>query len=139
MISTKRSALAAFATAAILIGSQVYAQQTGKVPASPRPADPTANLPSDTGSQTTLPSGAVTGAGQPQGTTRQRDVGAPGGLETRARREARGSATGATGAATATGATAAGAEGRVPMAAPAGTDRGEAAPQRMRRAKQSKG
>lgn len=55
----------------------------------PRPADATANLPSDTGSQTTLPSGAVTGAGQPQGRTVQPDVGAPGGLERRARAEER--------------------------------------------------
>ena len=55
----------------------------------PRPRDSTLNLPSDSGSQTTLPSGAVTGAGQPQGTTRQPDVGAPGGLERRARTDAR--------------------------------------------------
>jgi hypothetical protein len=57
-----------------------------------RPSDATANLPSDTGSQTTLQSGAVTGAGQPQGTTMQPDVGEPGGLERQARREERASA-----------------------------------------------
>jgi hypothetical protein len=56
-----------------------------------RPADPTANLPSDSGSHTTLPSGAVTGAGHPQGTGVQPDVGAPGGLERRARQEERAS------------------------------------------------
>ncbi len=54
-----------------------------------RPADSTANLPSDSGSQTTLPTGAVIGAGQPQGTGVQPDIGAPGGLERRARREER--------------------------------------------------
>lgn len=79
-------------------------------PNTARPADATANLPSDSGSQTTLPSGAVTGAGQPQGTTVQRDVGAPGGLEPRARAEERAVAataapapTGATGTDAATG------------------------------------
>ena len=32
-----------------------------------RPADATANKPSESGAQTTTPKGAVTGAGQPQG------------------------------------------------------------------------
>jgi hypothetical protein len=64
-------------------------QANASIPA--RPADSTAVLPSDSGSQTTLPSGAVTGAGQPQGLARQPDVGNPGGLETRARAEARAS------------------------------------------------
>ena len=32
-----------------------------------RPSDPTANKPSASGAQTTTPSGAVTGAGHPQG------------------------------------------------------------------------
>ena len=50
-----------------------------------RPRDSTVNLPSDTGSQTTTPAGAATGAGQPQGMTRQPDVGSAGGLEKRAR------------------------------------------------------
>lgn len=50
-----------------------------------RPRNPTKNLPSDSGSQTTTPSGAVTGAGHAHGTIRQPDVGAPGGLEPRAR------------------------------------------------------
>lgn len=59
------------------------------IPAEARPRDATANLPSDTGSQTALPTGAVTGAGQPQGTTMQADVGAPGGLERRARTQER--------------------------------------------------
>ena len=77
------------AAAAFIAGTAIAQQpsapqaQGSGVPA--RPANPTANLPSDTGSQTTLPSGAVTGAGQPPGTTRQPDRGAPGGLETRAR------------------------------------------------------
>ena len=105
------SLLGALAAAAILISVPAHAQQSGAA-TSPRPADPTANLPSATGSQTTLPSGAVTGAGQPQGTVKQPNVGAPGGLEERARREARtGASTKATGR-TATGATgAAGATG----------------------------
>lgn len=93
------SALITIAAAAVFATASAHAQQSGT--ASPRPADPTANLPSASGSQTTLPSGAVTGAGQPQGTVKQPDVGAPGGLEERARREARtGGSTGATGSAT---------------------------------------
>ncbi len=32
-----------------------------------RPSDPTANKPSESGAQTNMPSGAATGAGQPQG------------------------------------------------------------------------
>ena len=130
-MSRTHSALAAFAAAAILVGTQVHAQQTGNVPGSPRPANPAANLPSDTGSQTTLPSGAVTGAGQPQGTTRQPDVGSPGGLETRARRDARGAG--------ATGATAAGAEGRVPAAAPGDASGAEGGAARKRAPRRSKG
>ena len=95
---------------------------------SARPRNPAANLPSDTGSQTTNPSGAVTGAGQPQGTTIQRDVGSPGGLERRARRDARGA--GGTGAAggTAGAGTTDGGEGT------SGTQR-----QRTRAARASKG
>lgn len=55
----------------------------------PRPEDPTANLPSDSGAQSELPSGAVTGAGHAHGTIRHPDLGAPGGLEERARAQAR--------------------------------------------------
>lgn len=55
----------------------------------PRPEDPTANLPSDSGAHTELPSGAVTGAGLAHGTIPQPDLGMPGGLEERARAEAR--------------------------------------------------
>jgi len=51
----------------------------------PRPEDPTANLPSAAGSQSELPSGAVTGAGHAYGTVVQPDLGKPGGLEERAR------------------------------------------------------
>ena len=105
------------ATASMALSA--HAQQSGTGPqgqpgaTSPRPANTTKNLPSDTGSQTTLPSGAVTGAGQPQGTGRQPDVGAPGGLERRARAADRATTTdaerrapqaGATGAEPATGA-----------------------------------
>jgi hypothetical protein len=75
-------------TAALAAVAPAHAQQSKPSAAAPRPANPEANLPSDTGSQTTLPSGAVTGAGQPQGTTPQPDYGRPGGLEERARREA---------------------------------------------------
>jgi hypothetical protein len=70
---------------------QPEVQANAGIPA--RPADSTAVLPSDSGSQTTLPTGAVTGAGQPQGLAVQPDVGNPGGLETRARTEARASTT----------------------------------------------
>lgn len=91
-----RSALVALAWAAAMLASgQVSAQQqtdsTAAVPARDpaRPMDPTANLPSDSGSHTTLPTGAVTGAGLPEGTGRQPDIGAPGGLEPRARALAR--------------------------------------------------
>jgi hypothetical protein len=90
-----RSALMCLAWAAVVVASsQVSAQQTdppaavlARDPA--RPADPTANLPSDSGSHTTLPSGAVTGAGLPEGTGKQPDIGEPGGLEPRARALAR--------------------------------------------------
>lgn len=91
-----RSALMAFAWAAVVLASsQVSAQQQTESSAavlerdSARPADSTANLPSDSGSHTTLPSGAVTGAGLPEGTGKQPDVGKPGGLEPRARALAR--------------------------------------------------
>jgi hypothetical protein len=97
MISKATSALAAIATAAVLVHTPVHAQESGDATVDPRPADATANLPSDTGAQTTLPSGAVTGAGQPQGTLPQPDDGAPGGLEQRAR-DRRSEALGAGGA-----------------------------------------
>jgi hypothetical protein len=85
--------LAAALAAAVAIGGGAFAQQSppkeSKKADQWRPRDSTANLPSDSGSHTTLPSGAVTGAGHPQGRTRQPDVGSPGGLEPRAREEAR--------------------------------------------------
>ena len=90
----KAALFAALAVSAILLPIESGAQQQ---PASSsqvqskdplRPRDSTANLPSDSGSQTVIPGGAVTGAGQPQGTTRQPDVGSPGGLEPRARSDA---------------------------------------------------
>jgi hypothetical protein len=89
-----RSALMALVSvAAILSGDRVSAQQrtdsTAAARDPARPADSTANLPSDSGSHTTLPSGAVTGAGLPEGTGKQPDVGQPGGLEPRARALAR--------------------------------------------------
>lgn len=85
MTSKAISAFAALAAAAVLAHAPAHARQAANAPIDPRPADPTANLPSDTGAQTTLPSGAVTGAGQPQGTLPQHDDGAPGGAESRAR------------------------------------------------------
>lgn len=111
--------------AAAVFAQQPSAQKKEQPAADPaRPRNPAANLPSDTGAQTTNPSGAVTGAGQPQGTTTQRDVGAPGGLERRARRDAR-----------AAGGTAAGG------AAAGASDAGERAPgpQRSRARRASKG
>jgi hypothetical protein len=140
MKTRRHSVITALATAAILASAHVHAQQGGNVPANPRPADPTANLPSATGSQTTLPSGAVTGAGQPQGTVKQPNAGAPGGLEERARREARtGGSTGTTGStaagARATGSTAGGAAG---ASGTAGTSDG-ATGTRTRAARQARG
>jgi hypothetical protein len=92
MISKAIPIIAALATACVLAHAPAYAQRAGNAPIDPRPADPAANLPSDTGVQTTLPSGAVTGAGQPQGTLPQPDDGAPGGVEQRARERRSGSA-----------------------------------------------
>ena len=91
MRSCFRLVLVATCAAAALasFGTSAQQQPAGSVvtpggePA--RPRNPTANLPSDSGSQTTTPAGAATGAGQPQGMTRQPDVGSPGGLERRAR------------------------------------------------------
>lgn len=137
MKTRRHSVIAAIATAAIFAGAYVHAQQGGNVPASPRPADPTANLPSASGSQTTLPSGAVTGAGQPQGTTRQPKVGAPGGLEERARREARTGGTGATSTGR-TGGTAAGSDAPAASSGAAGASEGGAGT-RTRAARQSRG
>jgi hypothetical protein len=124
MKRTVASLMLPLAAALSFGASVIYAQQPAADPA--RPRSPGANLPSDTGSQTTNPSGAVTGAGQPQGTTTQRDVGSPGGLEPRARRDAR----------------AAGAGGAAGGAAGAGaTDGGESASgtQRTRARRASKG
>ena len=133
MKAALRSALTLL-TASALFGA-AYAQQPGTPaqtqtsPTPARPANPTKNLPSDTGSQTTLPSGAVTGAGQPQGTGRQPDVGSPGGLERRARAADRASTT----AAERSGA--AGAAATVPAG-----DAGETAgTRRSRGARQSRG
>lgn len=143
MKTRRHSVLNALAAAAILASAQVYAQQGGNVPSSPRPADPTANLPSATGSQTTLPSGAVTGAGQPQGTVKQPNVGAPGGLEERARREARTGGSTKAGASTAAGAAGSGAAGgstggAAGASGAAGTSDG-ATGTRTRAARQSRG
>jgi hypothetical protein len=85
MISKAIPVFAAVAAASVLAHTPARAQPAGSAPVDPRPADGAANLPSDTGVQTTLPSGAVTGAGQPQGTLPQPDDGAPGGVEQRAR------------------------------------------------------
>jgi hypothetical protein len=79
--------LAAAALAACSEAPPTPEVQTGSSPV--RPDNPAANLPSDSGAQTTLPSGAVTGAGQPQGTVAQPDVGSGGGLEQRARQDER--------------------------------------------------
>jgi hypothetical protein len=69
MITLKPVMLAA-ALAAMASGAHVLAQEPAKVhelaPTEARPADPLANLPSATGAQATLPSGAVVGAGNPQ-------------------------------------------------------------------------
>jgi hypothetical protein len=69
-----------------LMAVPAQAQPSDKSAPDPRPDNPTRNLPSDTGSQTTQPSGAVTGAGQPQGTLPQPDSG-KGGVEERARKD----------------------------------------------------
>ena len=79
------SALMALAAAVAFTVAPVHAQQSDKSP-DPRPRDATKNKPSDTGAQTTQPSGAVTGAGHPQGTQPQPDEGSPGGLEEQARK-----------------------------------------------------
>ena len=93
---TRQSALGAVAIGLLVVGTYVQAQQPGAADKPPaRPANAASNLPSDTGAQTTQPSGAVTGAGQPQGTGRQPDVGAPGGLERRARQAERAAGGGA--------------------------------------------
>lgn len=136
MNAKTHSTLAAVAAAAIF-ATMAHAQQSGDVPATPRPADPTANLPSGTGAQTTLPSGAVTGAGQPQGTVKQPRAGAPGGLEQRARREARTGGTGATGGGQ-TGGTAAGTDAPAASTGAADGREGEAGT-RTRAARQSRG
>jgi hypothetical protein len=105
----KTISITAAAALALAITGPTLAEQSSlpkRAADTARPADSTANLPSDSGSQTTLPSGAVTGAGHPEGVGRQPDVGAPGGLEPRARQQAReqGRGIGATGPA-ATGTT----------------------------------
>jgi hypothetical protein len=85
MPSRIQSTMVALAAAAALVIAPVHAQQSDKSP-DPRPRDATKNKPSDTGAQTTQPSGAVTGAGHPQGTLPQPDYGKPGGLEEQARK-----------------------------------------------------
>jgi hypothetical protein len=74
-----KSAMLAAAIATMASGAHVLAQEPASTPelapTEARPADPLANLPSATGAQATLPSGAVTGAGNAQ-------------LETAARAEA---------------------------------------------------
>jgi hypothetical protein len=90
MASILRIVLAAATATSIGVGAEAAERaETTRQPepnsSTPRPSNPTKNLPSDSGSQTTTPSGAVTGAGHAHGTMRQPDVGAPGGLEPRAR------------------------------------------------------
>ena len=89
MNGARQQGLIAVALALSLTAASVEAQQPSSKPDPARPANPAANLPSDSGSQTTLPSGAVTGAGRAEGKGRQPDVGAPGGLERRARQSER--------------------------------------------------
>jgi hypothetical protein len=91
-----RAAAAAALGLSVFIAPVATAGETpsGKAQApaadSARPRDATSNLPSDSGSQTTTPKGAVTGAGQPQGKGKQPDVGSAGGLEPRARAQGTG-------------------------------------------------
>jgi hypothetical protein len=67
------SAVLALATAIAIAGEDSLAAEHRKKaqpelqPDPARPANPTDNLPSASGAQTTTPAGAVTGAGQPQG------------------------------------------------------------------------
>ena len=89
-----RTALAAATIAGALCAASAGAEDAkGKSQSAKsdraRPAHTDKNLPSDTGVQVRQPAGAVTGAGQPQGTTPQKDVGATGGLEERARAKGR--------------------------------------------------
>ena len=65
MTNRLRPAIIAAALAAAFNVSAATQTTTGADPA--RPADATANRPSDSGAQSTTPRGAVTGAGQPQG------------------------------------------------------------------------
>ena len=119
------AAAIAFAALSAMAVTDATAQQ---VPANPRPRDSTANLPSDSGSQTVQPGGAVTGAGHPQGTGIQPDVGQPGGLERRARAQERQNqqrrATAAGAGAGAMGATAAGASAGMGARTGGGADMG---------------
>jgi hypothetical protein len=105
-MKTSLTTLAAALAAILATGGPATAQQSsataGQTADTARPRDSTANLPSDSGAQTSLPSGAVTGAGHPHGKGKQADVGAPGGAEPRAREEARQETRG-TGAASTTG------------------------------------
>jgi hypothetical protein len=72
-VITLKSAFMATLTAAFFSAAPAYAAPSGEVPAhkgtAAQPADPTANLPSATGAQTTTPGGAVTGAGHAQADT----------------------------------------------------------------------
>lgn len=92
MTMLRRSTLMAVALAAAFALAQVGAQEprgaAEQALASARPSDSTANWPSDSGAQTTLPSGAVTGAGHAQVSTPADAVREPEGLEARARAEA---------------------------------------------------
>ena len=69
-MTTFKPVVLAAALAAMLSGAHALAKEWPRPPVhegSPgRPADPMANLPSATGAQTTIPGGAVTGAGNPQ-------------------------------------------------------------------------
>ena len=93
MKRTLRPALITLTIAAACVALPAAAQST-QAPArtgeAARPVAPAGgNLPSDSGAQKQLPSGAVTGAGQSQVAAPPQDVGAPGGVEARAKAEAR--------------------------------------------------
>ena len=74
-----RPTLFAATLAAAFAISPVAAQQSGTTtgPDAARPANAAANRPSDSGAQNTLPQGAVTGAGQPQGVAQSPDASQP--------------------------------------------------------------
>lgn len=70
---TLKPVFAATLAAAFISAAAAHAAPSAEAPAhrgtAAQPADPTANLPSTTGAQTTTPGGAVTGAGRAQADT----------------------------------------------------------------------